>query len=73
MEYRYSVVVGEWNVDGSRTKRPVVEIELSRGNRRHTFLALVDSGADQIVMPTAIAEALQDTEVYNTLPVKCEA
>ena|ERR1700730_4293009 len=57
MKYRYSVVSGQTNVDGSYTKRPVVEVELSRGNHRRKFLALIDSGADQIMMPAAIAEA----------------
>jgi hypothetical protein len=31
---------------------------LSRGTQRRKFLALIDSGADQIMMPSAIAEAL---------------
>jgi hypothetical protein len=43
MKYRYSVVSGQTNVDGR--------------NQRRTFLALIDSGADQIMMPAAIAEA----------------
>jgi hypothetical protein len=58
MKYRYSVVSGQTNVDGRYTKRPIVEVELSRGNRRRKFFALIDSGADQIMMPSAIAEAL---------------
>jgi hypothetical protein len=58
MKYRYSVVSGQTNIDGSYTKRPVVEVELSRGTQRRKFLALIDSGADQIMMPSAIAEAL---------------
>ena len=33
-----------------------VEVELSKGNQKRKFLALVDSGADQIHMPAAIAE-----------------
>jgi hypothetical protein len=57
MKYRYLVVSGQTNVDGSYTKRPIVEIEISRGNQRRIFLALIDSGADQIMMPAAIAEA----------------
>src|SRR3979411_2368008 len=58
MKYRYSVVSGQSNIDGSYTKRPIVEVELSRGTQRRKFLALIDSGADQIMMPAAIAEAL---------------
>jgi hypothetical protein len=56
MKYRYSVVSGQMNIDGRYTKRPVVEVVLSKGNRQRTFLALIDSGADQIMMPAAIAE-----------------
>ena len=56
MKYKYSVVAGETNINGEYTKRPVVEIELSRGNQYRKFLALIDSGADQIHMPAAIAE-----------------
>src|SRR5437660_713207 len=58
MKYSYSVVVGQKNVNGRNTKRPIGEIELSRGNQRRKFLALIDSGADQIVMPASIADAL---------------
>jgi hypothetical protein len=58
MKYRYSVVAGQTNVDGRYTKRPIVEVVLSRQNQRRKFLALIDSGADQIMMPAAIAEAL---------------
>jgi hypothetical protein len=58
MKYRYSVVSGQENVDGRYTKRPIVEVELSRGTHRRKFFALIDSGADQIMMPAAIAEAL---------------
>ena len=56
MKYKYSVVSGQENTDGRYTKRPVVEVVLSRGNQTRTFLALIDSGADQIMMPAAIAE-----------------
>jgi hypothetical protein len=58
MKYRYAVVSGQTNVDGGYTKRPIVEVELSHGNQQRKFLALIDSGADQIMMPAAIAEAL---------------
>jgi hypothetical protein len=69
MKYRYSVVSGQANIDGSYTKRPVVEVELSRGTQRRKFLALIDSGADQIMMPSAIAAALgidRDTSARRT-------
>jgi hypothetical protein len=56
MKYKYSVVAGQTNVDGRYTKRPIVEVELSRGNQTRKFLGLIDSGADQIHMPAAIAE-----------------
>ena len=56
MKYKYSVVAGQTNIDGRYTKRPVVEVEISKGNQARKFLALVDSGADQIIMPAVIAE-----------------
>jgi hypothetical protein len=58
MKYEYLTVEGQTNISGRVTKRPVVEVALSRGNQRRVFLALVDSGADQITMPSYIAEAL---------------
>jgi hypothetical protein len=58
MKYRYSVVAGATNIHGRFTKRPIVQVELSHGALRRTFLALVDSGADNIILPAAIAEAL---------------
>jgi hypothetical protein len=58
MKYRYAVVAGQTNINGRYTKRPIVEVELSRGARRRKFLALIDSGADQIMMPSAVAEVL---------------
>jgi hypothetical protein len=56
MKYKFSVVAGQTNTDGRYTKRPIVEVELSRGAQKRKFLALIDSGADQIIMPAAIAE-----------------
>jgi hypothetical protein len=56
MKYKYTVVSGQYNVDGSFTKRPIVEVEISNGNQARKFLALIDSGADQIHLPAAIAE-----------------
>jgi hypothetical protein len=58
MKYKYTVVAGALDTKGRYTKRPVVEVELSRGGHARTFLALIDSGADQITMPAAIADAL---------------
>src|SRR3989344_9085278 len=56
MKYKFSIVAGQTNIDGRYTKRPIVEVELSKGNQTRKFLALIDSGADQITMPAAIAE-----------------
>jgi hypothetical protein len=56
MKYRYSVVSGQTNARGGYIRRPIVEVAISKGSRRRTFLALIDSGADQIMMPAAIAE-----------------
>ena len=56
MKYKYSVVAGQSNTDGRYTKRPIIEVELSNGKQKRKFLALIDSGADQIHMPMAIAE-----------------
>ncbi|MDO8576031.1 MAG: retropepsin-like aspartic protease [bacterium] len=58
MKYKFSVVAGQTNIDGHYTKRPIVEVELSKGKQTRKFLALIDSGADQITMPAAIAEVL---------------
>ena len=73
MKYRYSVVSGQTNVNGSYTKRPVVEIELSRGPHRRKFLALIDSGADQIMMPAAIAEAVEGFISHLTFRIAQQA
>lgn len=58
MKYKYSVVAGATDIHGRFTKHPIVQVELSHGTRRRTFLALIDSGADDIILPAAIAEAL---------------
>lgn len=58
MKYPYRVVVGALDTAGRYTKRPIIEIEISRGGHGRKFLALIDSGADQITMPAAIADAL---------------
>jgi hypothetical protein len=50
MKYKYSDAPGQLNTDG-RLKRPIIEVEISRGSQRRKFLALIDSGADQIIMP----------------------
>lgn len=57
MKYKYTVVAAV-DTKGRYTRRPVVEVELSRGGHARTFLALIDSGADQITMPAAIADVL---------------
>jgi hypothetical protein len=41
---------------GRFVKRPVVQIEISRGKHARTFLAIIDSGADNIILPAYIAE-----------------
>ena len=56
MKYKYLATAGQTNIDGRSTKRPIVEVDISRGNHTRKFLALVDSGADQIHMPAALAE-----------------
>ncbi len=56
MKYRYATTSGQSNVNGRNTKRPVVEVEISKGAHKRKFLALIDSGADQIMMPAAIAD-----------------
>jgi hypothetical protein len=76
MKYKYSVVLGQANTDGRYTKRPVVEVELSRGNITRKFLALIDSGADQIMMPAAIAEVFgidrEDCPQRNSMGISME-
>ena len=59
MKYRYSAASGHTNINGRYTKRPVVEVGVSRGSHQRKFLALIDSGADHIMMPAAIAEVFQ--------------
>ena len=59
MKYKYSVVAGQTDTDGRYTKRPVIEVELSRGTQKRKFLAIIDSGADQILMPAAIADVFE--------------
>src|ERR1700720_2521971 len=58
MKYKYTVVAGALDTKGRYKKRPIVGGELSHGGHVRTFLALIDSGADQITMPAAIADAL---------------
>lgn len=58
MKYKYKVAAGALDTAGRYTKRPIVEVEISSGGPGRKFLALIDSGADQITMPAAIAEAL---------------
>jgi hypothetical protein len=56
VKYKYKTTYGATDTSGRYTKRPVVEIEISRAGQSRKFLALIDSGADQITMPAAIAE-----------------
>lgn len=56
MKYKYTVVSGAQTVAGRFVKRPVVQIEISRGKHARTFLAIIDSGADNIILPGYIAE-----------------
>lgn len=56
MKYRYAATSGQSNVNGRNTKRPVVEVEISKGAHKRRVLALIDLGADQIMLPAAIAE-----------------
>jgi hypothetical protein len=62
MKYEYSTSE-QMNTDGRPTKRPIVEITIERDRQRRTFLALIDSGADQIIMPSAIAVVFVDANV----------
>jgi hypothetical protein len=56
MKYRYSVLSGQTNVERGYARRPLVEVVVSNGGHKRTFLALIDSGADQTMMPSAAAE-----------------
>jgi hypothetical protein len=56
VKYKYTVVSGAQTLGGRFVKRPVVQIEISRGKHARTFLAIVDSGADNIILPAYIAE-----------------
>ncbi len=56
MKYKYSVVSGQTDPQGRYVRRPLVEVELSREAQSRKFLGLIDSGADQIIMPAVIAE-----------------
>jgi hypothetical protein len=58
MKYKHRITIGALDTAGRYTKRPIVEVEISRDGTGRKFLALIDSGADQITMPAAIAEAL---------------
>jgi|ERR1700693_2333208 len=58
MKYKYTTVSGARNTDGRSTKRPVIEVEVSYGSQSRKFLGLIDSGADQVIMPAAIADVL---------------
>ena len=69
MKYKYLTVSGATDIHGRFIKRPIVEIEVSHGSLRRNFLALLDSGADTIIFPAAIAEAFGiDRAVANLTP-----
>lgn len=57
MKHKYLTVSGATDIHGRFIKRPIAQIEVSHGSLRRTFLALLDSGADSIILPAAIAEA----------------
>jgi hypothetical protein len=59
MKYKYTVAADVPDTKGRYTKRLIVEVELSNGGPSRKFLALIDSGADQITMPAAVADALR--------------
>jgi hypothetical protein len=56
VKYKYTVASGAQTVGGRFVKRPVVQIEMSCGKHARTFLAIIDSGADNIILPAYIAE-----------------
>jgi hypothetical protein len=56
VKYKYTVVSGAQTVGGRFVKRPAVQIEISRGKHARTFLAIIDSGADNIILPAYVAE-----------------
>ncbi len=58
MKYKYTVTTSALDTRGRYAKRSIVEIEVSCGGSARKFLALIDSGADQVTMPSAIADAL---------------
>ena len=58
MKYKYTVVAGAETIAGKFVKRPVVEIEISHKKQARKFLAVIDSGADNTLMPAYIADVL---------------
>ena len=58
MKYEYTVVADETETGGNVLKRPIVDVEISNGKHKRTFVALIDSGADRIHMPSYIASIL---------------
>jgi hypothetical protein len=56
VKYKYAIVSGAQTVAGRFVKRPVVQIEMSRGKQTRTFLAIIDSGADNIILPAYIVD-----------------
>ncbi|MEK7558605.1 MAG: hypothetical protein AAB507_02145 [Patescibacteria group bacterium] len=57
MKYKYLADAQTETIGGHYVKRPVIEIELSKkGHKSRKFIAIIDSGADHILMSTEIAE-----------------
>jgi len=58
VKYKYTIVAGAETIAGKFVKRPVVEIEISHKKQARKFLAVIDSGADNTLMPSYIADVL---------------
>jgi hypothetical protein len=58
VKYTYTTVAGAETVAGKFVKRPVVEIEIAHKKQARKFLAVIDSGADNTLMPSYIADVL---------------
>jgi hypothetical protein len=76
VKYKYTVVSGAQTVAGKFVKRPVVEIEISHNKQARKFLAVIDSGADNILMPSYIADVLgidrQGCPRYSVMGISME-
>jgi hypothetical protein len=76
VKYKYTVVSGAQTVGGRFVKRPAVQIEISRGKQARTFLAIIDSGADNIILPAYMAELFgidrASCRPYNVIGISME-